>query len=128
MRGSLADAAANAMAKGSPRGVAHPYSGASSGSGLAQQAFGQQQGQGQGQGGTGTGSSTSINGTEAAALAKLQVLPPGVTGMGPGAAPTAPIPNQGEPRQQLGCALCLLWLCWRLWLCCVCTWYPPASV
>ncbi|KAL4853378.1 Phosphoenolpyruvate carboxylase 2 [Chlorella vulgaris] len=93
MRGSLADAAANAMAKGSPRGVAHPYSGASSGSGLAQQAFGQQQGQGQG--GTGTGSSTSINGTEAAALAKLQVLPPGVTGMGPGAAPTAPIPNQG---------------------------------
>jgi hypothetical protein len=78
MRGSLADAAANAASKGSPRGVT-PNSSAAV---LSH-----------------TSSFAGANGAEAAMaqLERLQ-LPPGVSGAGLGASTARRLPNQGLQR------------------------------
>lgn len=86
MRGSLPEAAANALSKGSPRGVTPTHSTAS---GLNHAASN----------GAMAAAAAAAGGPAAAAMAKLQklaVLPPGVAAVGLGAAPTHTIANQGE--------------------------------
>lgn len=89
MRGSLPEAAANALSKarkGSPPGVTPTHSASS----LA--------------GSTGAGGGAMA--AAAAKLSKLSMLPPGVAHAGLGVAPTQPIANRGAQRAGVVRGLC----------------------
>ncbi|KAI7840424.1 hypothetical protein COHA_005854 [Chlorella ohadii] len=83
-RGTIAEAAANALSKGSPRGVTPNHSALALEAALAKPA-------------AAGGSSASVAAIQSK-LHKLSVLPPGVSGAGLGTAPSGSIPNQGLHR------------------------------
>ncbi|PRW39191.1 phosphoenolpyruvate carboxylase 4 [Chlorella sorokiniana] len=82
-RGTIAEAAANALSKGSPRGVTPNHSALALAAAMDKPAA--------------AGGSASVAAIQSK-LHKLTVLPPGMAGPGLGSAPSGAIPNQGLHR------------------------------